>query len=178
MATSSGWGAGAQRLRRQGHGTSKVSARVEMVRDVVSFFEKEVPAMFHNVLAVVGSLVMLVYDVNAGLIALSVLLPMGLITALVLAQGGAAQSSDQHSDRARGRRYLSGRASRVRRHFRLLRRWRVKLSDTESWTWAVTELATIVALSYFLLDPQAKEVTASGKRARRGPLNPTARKPA
>ena len=38
----------------QGHGTSKVSARVEMVRDVVGFFEKEVPAMFHNVLAVVG----------------------------------------------------------------------------------------------------------------------------
>jgi len=28
----------------QGHGTSKVSARVEMVRDIVGFFEKEVPA--------------------------------------------------------------------------------------------------------------------------------------
>src|SRR5690349_14650322 len=38
----------------EGHGTSKVSARVEMVRDVVGFFEKEVPAMVHNVLAVVG----------------------------------------------------------------------------------------------------------------------------
>src|ERR1700742_565233 len=34
--------------QRQGHGTSAVSARVEMVRDIVSFFEKEVPAAFHN----------------------------------------------------------------------------------------------------------------------------------
>jgi hypothetical protein len=68
--------------QEQGHGTSKVSARVEMVRDIVGFFEKEVPAMFHNVVAVVGSLVMLfIYDVDAGFIAMAVLLPMGLINA-------------------------------------------------------------------------------------------------
>lgn len=60
----------------QGHGISKVSARVEMVRDIVDFFEKEVPAMVHNVLIVIGSLVMLfVYDIDAGFIAMGVLLP-------------------------------------------------------------------------------------------------------
>ena len=65
-----------------GHGTSKISARVEMVRDVVGFFEKEVPAMAHNVLAVVGSLAMLfTYDVDAGFIAMAVLLPMFLVNA-------------------------------------------------------------------------------------------------
>ena len=65
----------------QGHGTSKVSARVEMVRDIVGFFEKEVPAMAHNVLAVVGSLAMLfTYDVDAGFIAMAVLLPMASST--------------------------------------------------------------------------------------------------
>ena len=64
----------------QGHTTSTVSARVEMVRDIVGFFEKEVPAIFQNILMIVGSAAMLfVYDVDAGWIAMAVLLPMGLV---------------------------------------------------------------------------------------------------
>ena len=46
----------------------------------------------------------------------------------------------------------SGSVFRVARHFRLLRRWRVRLSDNESWTWGITELATIVALVVILVD--------------------------
>jgi ABC-type bacteriocin/lantibiotic exporter with double-glycine peptidase domain len=64
----------------QGHTTSTVSARVEMVRDIVGFFEKEVPAIFQSILMIVGSATMLfVYDVDAGWIAMAVLLPMGLV---------------------------------------------------------------------------------------------------
>lgn len=135
------------------HGTSKVSARVEMVRDIVGFFEKEVPAMFHNVVAVVGSLAMLfTYDVDAGLIAMAVLLPMGLVNAwywrraLRLNRGINNQIEREVDDIA------SGRVFRIRRHFLLLRRWRVLLSDTEAWTWGATELATIVALVFILID--------------------------
>ena len=136
-----------------GHGTSKVSARVEMVRDIVGFFEKEVPAMFHNVVAVVGSLAMLfTYDVDAGLIALTVLLPMSLVNiwywrrALRLNRGINNQIEREVDD------IESGSAFRVRRHFLLLRRWRVMLSDTESWTWGATELATIGALILILIE--------------------------
>jgi ABC-type multidrug transport system fused ATPase/permease subunit len=137
----------------QGHGTSKVSARVEMVRDIVGFFEKEVPAMFHNVVAVVGSLAMLfTYDFDAGFIAMAVLLPMGLVNAwywrraLRLNRGINNQIEREVDD------IESGSFFRVRRHFLLLRRWRVMLSDAESWTWGVTELATIAALVYILID--------------------------
>ena len=137
----------------QGHGTSKVSARVEMVRDIVGFFEKEVPAMFHNAVAVVGSLAMLfVYDVDAGFIAMAVLLPMALVNAwywrraLRLNRGINNQLEREVDD------IESGRVVRIRRHFLLLRRWRVMLSDSEAWTWGATELATIVALVYILID--------------------------
>ncbi len=137
----------------EGHGTSKVSARVEMVRDVVGFFEKEVPAMFHNVVAVVGSLAMLfTYDVDAGFIAMAVLAPMGGVNgwywrrALRLNRGINNQIEREVDDIA------SASAFRVRRHFLLLRRWRVMLSDTEAWTWGATELATIVALVFILID--------------------------
>jgi ABC-type multidrug transport system fused ATPase/permease subunit len=137
----------------QGQGISKVSARVEMVRDIVGFFEREVPAIFHNVLAVVGSLVMLfVYDLDAGFIAMAVLLPMALVNtwywkrALRLNRGIHNQIEREVED------ISSARPFRIRRHFLLLRRWRVRLSDTESWTWGVTELATIAALVFILID--------------------------
>jgi ABC-type bacteriocin/lantibiotic exporter with double-glycine peptidase domain len=135
-----------------GHSTSTVSARVEMIRGVVGFFEKEVPAMVHHVIAVVGSLAMLfVYDHEAGVIAMAVLLPMGLINtwywhkAVRLNQGINNQVEREVADIESRSRF------RLHRHFWLLRRWQVKLSDTESWTWAVTELATIVALVLILV---------------------------
>lgn len=64
----------------RGHGTSIVSARVEMMREMVRFFEADVPAMFAQVVTVFGSLVMLfTYDLEAGFIAMAVLLPMALV---------------------------------------------------------------------------------------------------
>ena len=139
--------------QEQGHGTSKVSARVEMVRDVVGFFEKEVPAMVHNVLAVVGSLAMhFTYDVDAGFIAMAVLLPMFVVNAWYWGRALRLNRTINNQIEREVDDIESGSAFRVRRHFRLLRRWRVRLSDTESWTWGVTELATIVALVLILVD--------------------------
>jgi ABC-type multidrug transport system fused ATPase/permease subunit len=138
---------------QQGQGISKVSARVEMVRDIANFFEKEVPAMFHSVIAVVGSPVRLsIYDIDAGFIAMAVLLPMGLVNAwywrrAVRLNRGINNQTEREVDDIE-----SGRMFRVRRHFWLLRRWRVKRSDTESWTWAPTELATSIALIYIGID--------------------------
>lgn len=137
----------------QGHGTSKVSARVEMVRDIVGFFEKEVPAMMHNAIAVIGSLAMLfVYDVDAGLIAMTVLLPMGLVNAWYWRRALRLNRALNNEIEREVDDIESGRVFRVRRHFGLLRRWRVRLSDTESWTWGITELATIAALVFILID--------------------------
>ncbi len=139
--------------KAEGQGLSKVSARVEMVRDVVGFFEKEVPMLLHNLLAVVGSLAMLfVYDREAGFIAMAVLLPMAIVNAwywrraLRLNQGLHNQIEREVQDIA------SASPFRVRRHFLLLRRWRIQLSDAESWTWAVTELALMGALVWILVD--------------------------
>jgi len=137
----------------EGHGTSKVSARAEMVRDIVGFFEKEVPAMFRNVIAVVGSLVMLfIYDADAGFIAMAVLLPTGLVNAWYWRRAIRLNKSINNQIEREVDDIESGRAFRIRRHFLLLRRWRVLLSDSEAWTWGATELATIVALVFILID--------------------------
>ena len=145
-----------------GHGTSTVSARVEMIRDVVGFFEKEVPAMFHNVVAVVGSLTMLfTYSLDAGIIALAVLLPMGFVNGWYWQHALRLNAGINNQIEREVDTIASGRPFRIERHFRLLRRWRVMLSDSEAWTWAATELATIVALVFILIDfTQSQAFTA------------------
>ncbi|MBD2551272.1 hypothetical protein H6G65_17105 [Microcystis elabens FACHB-917] len=139
--------------QRHGHGTSVVSARVEMMRDMVGFFEADVPAMFSQAVTVIGSLVMLfTYDLEAGFIAMAVLLPMGLVNAWYwrrarrLHRGLNDQIEHEIAD------IEAARPLRLRRHFGRVRRWQVQLSDSESWTWTVTELATIVALVVLLID--------------------------
>ena len=92
------------------------------------------------------------YDVDAGSIAMAVLLPMALVNAwywrrAVRLNRGINNQIEREVDAIE-----SASPSRILRHFRLLRRWRVRLSDTESWTWGVTELATIVALVFILVD--------------------------
>lgn len=73
-------GAVVLRQRAAGEDISEVSARAELSREIVDFFEVEAPAIAFNVIAVIGSLAMLlVYDMHAGLIAAAVLLPTGLI---------------------------------------------------------------------------------------------------
>lgn len=137
----------------RGHGTSIVSARVEMMRDMVGFFDADVPAMFSQVVTVIGSLLMLfTYDLEAGFIAMAVLLPMGIVNAwywrraLQLHRGLNDQIEREIAD------IEAARLLRLRRHFGRVRRWHVQLSDSESWTWTVTELATIVALVVLLID--------------------------
>lgn len=149
--------------KRLGHGTSTVSARVAMMRDMVGFFEADVPAMFSQVLTVIGSLVMLfTYDLEAGLIAMAVLLPMGLVNAwywrraLRLHRGLNDQIEREIED------IEAARPLRLRRHFGRVRRWHVQLSDSESWTWTVTELATIVALVVLLIDFTRSPVFSAG----------------
>ena len=139
--------------QRLGHGTSVVSARVEMMRDMVGFFEADVPAMVSQVVTVIGSLVMLfTYDLEAGFIAMAVLLPMGLVNAWYWRRARHLHRCLNDQIEREIEDIEAARPLRLRRHFGRVRRWHVQLSDSESWTWTVTELATIVALVVLLID--------------------------
>jgi hypothetical protein len=139
--------------QRRGHGTSVVSARVEMMRDLVAFFETDVPAMFSQVVTVAGSLLMLFsFDLQAGWIAMAVLLPMGLVNAWYWRRALQLHRGLNDQIEREIAHIEAARPLPLRRHFGRVRRWHVQLSDSESWTWSVTELATIVALVVLLID--------------------------
>jgi ABC-type multidrug transport system fused ATPase/permease subunit len=139
--------------QKRGRSLSKISARVELARDIVNFFETEIPAVFHNLVAVVGSLLMLfVYDIHAGLIAMLVLLPMGGVNAWYWKKALRLNTGINNQIEREVDALATARLFIINRHFRLMRRWRIALSDAESWTWATTEIATIVALIFVLID--------------------------
>ena len=96
------------------------------------------------------------------LIAMAVLLPMFLVNAWYWRRALRLNRTLNNQVEREVDDIASGSAFRVARHFRLLRRWRIRLSDTEAWTWGVTELATIVALVLILVDFTASPAFTAG----------------
>jgi ABC-type multidrug transport system fused ATPase/permease subunit len=137
----------------QGHGVSKVSARVELARDLVNFLEFEVPAIFRNLTAVFGSLILLfTYDREAGWMAALVLVPMLIANKWYWSQAQRLNRGLNNQIEREVDILQNARSNSIERHFQLLRRWKVALSDAQNLTWVVTELATIVALVCMLWD--------------------------
>lgn len=152
------------RQRDAGEDISEISARAELSREVVDFFEVEIPAIAHNLIAVVGSLVLLfAFDLQAGLIAALVLLPLVLSSAWFARKATRLNAGLNDQIEREVRTLGAGSPFAVGRHFRLLSRWKVALSDAQSLTWVTTELATIFALAAILIDftvPGSGAVTA------------------
>jgi len=152
------------RQREAGEDISEISARAELSREVVDFFEVEIPAMAHNLIAVAGSLALLfAFDLQVGLIAALVLLPLGLSSAWFLRKSIRFNRGLNDQIEREVRTLSMGSPFGVGRHFRLLGRWKVALSDAQSVTWFVIEMATIFALAAMLIDftaPGTAAVTA------------------
>lgn len=141
------------RQRDAGLDISEVSARAELSREFVDFFEVEIPAITHNLVAVIGSLAFLfTYDLQAGLIAAAVLVPVTIVNVRYASHSARLNRGLNNQIEREVRTLSSGGPFAVNRHFRLLSRWKIALSDAQSVAWAATELARIVGLAIILLD--------------------------
>lgn len=137
----------------QGQGVSKVSARVDLARDLVNFLEIEVPAIFRNLTAVFGSLILLfTYDREAGWMAALVLVPMLIANRWYWSRAQRLNRGLNNQVEREVDILQKARADQIGRHFQLLRRWKVAISDAQNLTWVVTEFATLIALVCMLWD--------------------------
>lgn len=127
--------------RAAGETTSGIAARTGMAEEVVEFLERDVPeAMMAAVGLVGGALMLATYDWLAGLLMATLLLPA---TLLYWRYGRAAYRMERRfNDRAEQEveHIETGTPGSVRRHFRNLARWRVRISDAEANTWSKLEL--------------------------------------
>ncbi|WP_019586214.1 ABC transporter six-transmembrane domain-containing protein [Deinococcus apachensis] len=134
---------------RRGLPTSQVVARSALAREVVDFFERDVPGVLGSLVGFAGALGMLfVYDRLTGLACLALLVPVALFSRPA-ARRALTLNRKLNDELEREVDVLSRpRGAAVRDHYRRLARWRVRLSDTEAAHWGVLELFLIVLAGF------------------------------
>ncbi|PIB42132.1 hypothetical protein AOA59_22535 [Pseudomonas sp. 2822-15] len=148
-----------QRLQR--HSTSRAAARVVLARDFVDFFEKHVPTIATALVSVVGAAgMLLVIEPWVGLACL-----LALLLCVTLMPGFARRNQRLHErlnnrlEKEIGLVEKVG-ANTLRRHYHVLSRLRIGLSDREAVAFLsiglLAALLFVVAISQLTLAPEVK----------------------
>lgn len=150
--------------KHRGEELSEITARVELGREIVDFFQHELPHVVHTLLGIFGALIMLfVYDVRAGVISAVVLGPMLIANWLLVKKSKRFNRGLNDQIEREVRTLESGSPASIARHFRLMGRWRVALVDAENKAWVFTEFATLLSvLAILLLFTQSDTVLTAG----------------
>ncbi|SJM96094.1 ABC transporter six-transmembrane domain-containing protein [Crenothrix polyspora] len=132
--------------REAGVPAGKLVARSILVREVVEFFERDIPDIFAMVIAFIGSLVMLtLFDWHITLIAVVMLVPVLALNITLWRPINRINRSLNNSLERQTRVINQGSETRLWRHFSFLRFLRVKNSDIEGRTWLMIELFVVLA---------------------------------
>ena len=147
--------------RLQNHSTSKAAARVVLARDFVDFFEKHVPVIATALVSIVGAAAMLlVIEPWVGLACFA-----ALLLCIILLPRFARRNEQLHERLNNRLEKEIGLVEKVgaqtlRRHYQLLSRLRIWLSDREAVAYlflgALAALLFIVAISQLALSPAVK----------------------
>lgn len=140
-----------------GASTAVLAGRSALARELVEFFETDVPMVLTAVLGCAGSLALLaVYDARAGALALLLLVPVALLNRHYGRRAVGLNEAINNAAEEEIDIIASGRRPVVVEHFRNLARLRVHLSDAEARTWGITELfsvATAIGVLLLLTTP-------------------------
>lgn len=131
----------------QGLASGVIAGRAILSREYVDFFEKDVPGALQALIGLAVAMTVLVsLDWVVGAACLVLIVPLTFIN---LALGRRAVALNRGlNDRLENEVALIGRGrpTTVRRHFRALGQWRVRLSDSEARAFGLMELSVIVLI--------------------------------
>ncbi len=140
------------RQRRSGVEPTRVAARSAMSRELVTFFEKDMPVVLNTTVSIVGSAaVLFYYDLVIGAIAVLLFIPVAVINrsymrrSLMLNEG--LNNQLEHEVQV----IAAAQEDAVARHFAVVRGWRVKLSDADALNWTAIEGLSILVFLLVLL---------------------------
>jgi ABC-type multidrug transport system fused ATPase/permease subunit len=127
-----------------GVSTSQIVARSSLSREFVNFFERDIPATVNSVFGLLGALVLLFfYDVWSAVFCLMLLVPLAILNRRY-SKRTLKLNTRLNDQLEREVTVLTRRMpSRVFGHYRLLAKWRIRLSDAEAMNWGVMELFSI-----------------------------------
>jgi ABC-type multidrug transport system fused ATPase/permease subunit len=130
-----------ERQRRAGVPTTSIAARTNLAAEYVGFLELDVPLAITAVFAVFGSLAMLtLYDPWLGLVAATVIIPVAVLNRRLMRR--SATIYRELNDQTELEVAVIGSAPQpeVRRHFQIINRHWVHLSDAEATSWGLVEV--------------------------------------
>lgn len=132
--------------RDAGTASSKLVARSVLIRELVDFFERDIPDIFAMVIAFIGSLSMLaLFDWHVALIALAMLVPVSIMNLSLWRPINKLNRSLNNNLERQAQVINKGNQNRLLKHFQFLRILRVKSSDIEARSWSIIELFVILA---------------------------------
>ncbi len=141
-----------ERQRLAGIDTTEIAARSAMSRELVDFFEREVPTLITAALGLVGGIAMLFwYDWLVGLVVTAWMVPVAVVyTAMGRRAHRLNKDLNDETEREVDLIHRS-RFGPLASHFRRRGRLRVRLSNAEARSWAAVELFSITAVVLVIL---------------------------
>ena len=152
-------------LRQRGAGVeaTSVAARSAMSRELVTFFEKEVPVVVTSIIGIVGSAVILFYyDLVIGAVAASLFLPVYLLNRGYMRRSLRFNEGLNDQLEREVQVIESVDPAGIRHHFEQVRCWRVKLSDAEAFDWTIIEVMSILVFIIVLVRATYIPTTETG----------------
>lgn len=142
------------RARAQGVDSSIIAGRAALSREYADFLERDVPGGVSAIIGLIVALsVLLGMDALVGLACLLLIAPLTAIS-YRLARRSVILNRRLNDRLEREITVLrDGRPDAVRRHFNVLGRWRIRLSDAEAQAFGLMELCVIVLIAAALLRP-------------------------
>lgn len=136
------------RAHAEGLKPAVITSRAMLSREYVDFLEKDIPGVLMGLVGLITATTVLVsLDPFIGGICILLLLPLGLVN-FALAKRSVALNRGLNDRLEREVALLSrGRPTTVKRHFRALADWRVRLSDSEARAFGLMELCVIVLIA-------------------------------
>lgn len=152
-----------ERQHKGGTHTGKLIARAALMREIVDFFERDIPQLFAMAITFFGSLAMLGwYDPHLALVALAMLVPVLTLNGLAWRPLHRLNRAINDTLERQAAVIGAGKSGRLLQHFLRLRFLRVKGSDIEARSWGLIEIFVVIATVYVLTYAANKESIQAG----------------
>ena len=140
------------RQRQVGIEPTKVAARSAMSRELVAFFEKDMPVVLNTMVSIVGSAAILFYyDLVIGAVAALLFIPVAIINRRYMRRSLGLNEGLNNQLEHEVQVIEAAQEGAVARHFTEVRAWRIKLSDADAFNWTAIEVLSILVFLLVLL---------------------------
>lgn len=128
---------------------SKISGRVSLLTEFIEFLENSMPMIVSSIIGILGVLI-IIFTLNIAVFWACIGLLLLIIVIYLLSGKWNFRFNEKFNDEIENQvEALSTQDSGIiRKHFNMITHWNIKLSDLETWNYAVIWLGTIGVLVY------------------------------